>query len=268
MPVSAADRRAQQNALLDLDPARTAIVTVDMQRAYLDPIEGSNPLAPADLRRVLAATTELLRRVRELGVPVVHCYVARRVQEAERGFQKSPYAEIGRRHGAVQNPRNRQGVGWDRLEGTTDAALAPELPSGGDCHVTTKKTMDSFYGTDLEILLSRALRIDAIVLTGVNTDTCVYSTAFSASNRGYRTVVAADCVGSMRGDGPNQRALQLMANSFAWVMSSEEILGKLARVRPSPTGDSSAMSTQLTRGTGAHSLKSATPPPLAGHGRP
>lgn len=232
-PAPVADLGARQNPLLGLDPSRTAVVTVDMQRAYLDPAEGSSPLAPADAGRVLTATTRLLGRARGLGVPVVHCYVARRVQEAERGFQKSPYAEAGRRHGIVQNPRSRQAAGWDRVGGSIDAALAPELAGAGDAHVTSKKTMDSFYGTDLELLLSRALRVEAVVLAGVNTDTCVYSTAFSASNRGYQTVVAADCAGSMRGNEPHRLALQLMANSFAWVMSSEEIIGKLARTEPS-----------------------------------
>jgi len=65
------------------------------------------------------------------------------------------------------------------------------------------------------------------VLAGVNTDTCVYSTAFGASNRGYQTVVISDCVASMRGKDHHWMALELMARSIAWVLSVEELKAKL-----------------------------------------
>ena len=50
-----------------------------------------------------------------------------------------------------------------------------------DLHVTTKKTMDGYLHSDLDWILSTHLKPETVVLTGVNTDTCVYSTTFSTS---------------------------------------------------------------------------------------
>ena len=62
---------------------------------------------------------------------------------------------------------------------------------------------------------------------GINTDTCVYSTAFAASNRGYKTVVISDRVASMRGKDAHWMALELMGRSIAWVLTVEEFKAKL-----------------------------------------
>ena len=70
-------------------------------------------------------------------------------------------------------------------------------------------------------------RADAVILCGINTDTCVYSTAFSTSNRGYKTVVVSDCVASMRGKDNHWMALRLMSRSIAWVLTVEELKEKL-----------------------------------------
>lgn len=91
----------------------------------------------------------------------------------------------------------------------------------------TEKTMDSFYGTDLEVLLLRALRPTTVVIVGINTDTCVYSTAFSAANRGYQVVLGSDRTASMRGADQHWMALELMSRSIGWVLTVDEIADRL-----------------------------------------
>ena len=66
-----------------------------------------------------------------------------------------------------------------------------------------------------------------VVLTGINTDTCVYSTAFSTANRLYKTVVISDCTASMRGKDSHEMALELMSRSFAWVLPLAEFKAKV-----------------------------------------
>ena len=61
--------------------------------------------------------------------------------------------------------------------------------------INNKKRLDCFYGTDLEILL-RTLGTETVVLMGINTNTCVMNTAFSAFNRDFQVVVIEDCVAS------------------------------------------------------------------------
>ena len=116
---------------------------------------------------------------------------------------------------------------FDRLEDSEEANLPDVLLGPGDIHMITKRTRDSFYGTDLEVLLSRALRPLTVVIVGINTDTCVYSTAFSAANGGYQVVLASDCTASMRGADQHWMALELMSRSIGWVLTVDEIVDRL-----------------------------------------
>ena len=214
--------RERMNAELRLDPRRTVALTIDMQRMYLDPGAGGKPLPADEARAVVDASCRLLESCRALGVPVVHAYVQRRAAEID--------ARMGLRR-FTESLRDATGAARtevpDRLEGSPQAELHAALARDGDTHVTSKKTSDCFYGTDLEILLGRVLRPDTIVLLGINTETCVYATTFAASIRGYRPVVASDCVGSHRGADNSGMALELLSRTIAWVLPSDRIVAKL-----------------------------------------
>jgi nicotinamidase-related amidase len=216
------------NELLRVDPARTVVLTVDMQRDYLDPEVASAPVALDEAERVMKHARDLLDFARGRGLPVVHVYVNRRRAESERGLETAGETfRIGREHGLSQNAQRGVRTIPDRREGSPQAEVPAILVAPDDVHVTTKKSLDGFLGTDLDFLLSRVYRAETVVLTGINTDTCVYSTAFSASNRGFRTVVISDCVASMRGRDHHWMALELMARSIAWVLTVAEFKAKL-----------------------------------------
>ena len=86
-PIEFLDRSAYKSALnelLEIDPRRTVVLTVDMQRDYLDMTVGSSPVAPEEAERVLTHAGALLDFARAEGVPVVHVYVSRRPIELER----------------------------------------------------------------------------------------------------------------------------------------------------------------------------------------
>lgn len=211
------------NRLLDIDPASTVVLTIDMQRDYLDNENGTNCVAPEDARRVLSSTSRVLRRAREMSIPVIHVYVTRRREEINHGLAKSEFARLGAGHGLVMNPRARPSPGPDRPVGSIRAQLMAELDEPADLHVTGKKTMDAFLGTELDMLLGRTFHASAVILAGINTDTCVLSSAFAATNRGYRTIVLADCTASIRGATAHHRALSLMSGAFAWVVDADEL---------------------------------------------
>ena len=230
-PIDLHDRREYKeamNAVLRVDPARTVVLTVDMQRDYLDLEIGSSPVAPDEAERVLQGTAELLAFARAEGLPVIHVYVTRRPVELERGFEAAPAVGAARRNDLSQNLQAGVRRIPDRLVGSPQAEVPPPLVEPDDIHVTTKKSLDGFHGTDLEILLRRVFDAETVVLTGVNTDTCVYSTAFSASNLGYQPIVISDCVASMRGKDQHWMALELMSRGIAWVLSVEHFKDKVS----------------------------------------
>lgn len=223
-----ADYRRRMNSLLRIDRRRTVVLTVDMQNEYLDMKVATSPVAPEESRRVVNHARDLLAFARQAGLPVIHAYVKRRAVEVERGFfVTGVMTDASRRAGLSQNAQAGVRKGPDRIDGTPAAEIPAELVDAGDIHVTTKRSMDAFLGTDLDTLIARTFNAETVVVTGINTDTCVYSTAFSAQNRGYQPVVISDCVASMRGLDHHWMALELMSRSIAWVMTVDEFKAKV-----------------------------------------
>ncbi len=234
-PVEIRDRseyKRQMNALLTIDPRRTVVLTIDMQRDYLDVEIGSNLLAPEKAQSMLAHSKELLDFARLRKFPVIHTYVRRRQVELDNGFEASPFGLAGRARGLSQNARDGVRQIPDRLEGSPQAEVPALLVAPGDTHVTSKKTADGFLGTELEFMLQRVCGAAFVALAGINTDTCVHATAFSLSNRGYKTIVIADCVGSTRGEDHHWMALELMSRSLAWVLTVAEFKKKVTEAEP------------------------------------
>jgi nicotinamidase-related amidase len=108
--------------------------------------------------------------------------------------------------------------------GTEGAAILPDFLADPD--IVVEKNKDSgFYETSLHEDLQR-LGVDTIVVTGMQTQICVQTTAADAFFRGYNVWVASDCVVSTR-EADKQRALEWLAGYCATVADSSEILATL-----------------------------------------
>jgi biuret amidohydrolase len=101
-----------------------------------------------------------------------------------------------------------------------------------DLMVDTKKRLSAFYPTDLDFLL-RNLRAETVVLNGGFTDCCVLNTAFDASNRNYRVIVAQDLV---RGtDEPLEAAaLTMVSLHLGLVVDSVDLIAEWNMRRATP----------------------------------
>jgi biuret amidohydrolase len=213
--------------LLTIDPARTVALTIDMQRDFLDPSIATAPV-PADVaEKVVVDTAAMLDMCRDSGIPVVHCYVSRRPQEAALGGHHAAYTLAGQRAGLSQNLIAPARTRVDRVAGSGSEEVMAALVRESDFMMGNKREMDSFHLTDLEMILRRYLKPEVVLIAGINTDTCVYATTFGASVRGFRPVLIEECVASMRGADHHRMALELMAGSVAWVLSTAELRAKL-----------------------------------------
>lgn len=197
-----------------------------MQRDYLDPEVATKPVSGEEVHRVLTATGKMLDLLRASDIPVIHVYTTRRLEEVRRGLDANPYGRA-LRLAAMTTGLVERGQP-DRIEGSPQSQIPPELLDDRDLHIASKKSMDGFLGTELDLILRRAFEADTLIIAGINTDTCVYSTTFTAANLGYRPIVVSDCVASRRGTERHQMALELMADSIAWVMSLEEVRSKVS----------------------------------------
>jgi nicotinamidase-related amidase len=215
---------------LVLDPKQTAIVTIDMHRGHLDMEVATMPAKPEDAQRVIANARAALDFARTQGMPVIHVVlVYRRIpglgsEGMVSPFWKAMHAALGEEDRLT--PGRKSTIREHNIEGTPGTEIIPELYREGDYVIDNKKRLDCFYGTDLRFLID-TLGVRNVVLMGINTNTCVLNTSFTAFNFDYRVVVLSDCVASMYGDDLHVLGLQNIARCHGWVISNEQFFEKI-----------------------------------------
>ena len=202
-----------------LEPRRTAVVAIDLHRGHLDLAVATMPVkSQADADRLIAANRRLFGACRLAGIRVVHLVSTfRDAQETlANPFWRSKIDAPGntRRHALKHNLAGSPGC--EVMPGLLDAKV--------DWVVDTKRRYDCFIGTDLDFRL-RSHGIDTLLITGVNTNSCVLSTAAAACSRDYAVTVVEDCVDSMDGPALHQAALLCIRTAFGSVASSQQWLG-------------------------------------------
>lgn len=223
--------------LLELDAADTAIVTVDMHRGHLDLEIATMPTTAETARRVIAAASDALAFARAHGIPVIHVVLTYRKLPGlgSEGMSAPFWAAISK----ITNEKNRltldraSTVDEHNLVGSRGTEIMPELFEKTDYVIDNKKRLDCFLGTDLDLLL-RNLGAKSVCLMGINTNTCVLNTAFTAHNLNYRTVVLSDCVASMYGDDLHELGLQNIQRCLGWVVTNDIFKQKITAVQKEP----------------------------------
>jgi len=215
---------------LSLRAEETAIVTIDMHRGHLDMEVATMPAKPEDAKRVIASAREALDFARKARIPVIHVVlVYRRLpgigSEGMRShFWKALHAAQAETDRLT--PGRKSTVREHNIEGSPGTQIIPELYREGDYVIDNKKRLDCFYGTDLRQLLD-TLGVKSVILMGINTNTCVLNTAFTAFNFDYRVVVLSDCVASMYGEDLHVLGLQNVARCLGWVITNQQFFDKI-----------------------------------------
>ncbi|MGW3633606.1 cysteine hydrolase [Streptomyces sp. NPDC005122] len=108
--------------------------------------------------------------------------------------------------------------------GSAGGAILSDFTAPTD--VVVEKNKDSgFYETELHDLLQEA-GVDTVLVTGLQTQICVQTTAADAFFRGYNIWVPSDCVVSGDPDA-RDRSLEWLRGYCATVADSAEILNTL-----------------------------------------
>jgi ureidoacrylate peracid hydrolase len=215
------DRGDAFRAAIRVDPARTALLVVDMQRAFVEPGQAME-VPPA--RDVIPRIEELIGIFREKRLPVVFTE-----------FIYSPAAPLlaGELHPEHRPaaPGAPTGFGLPSsscLEGEDNARVISDLAPRPDELVIRKHYYDGFNGTVLDGAL-RARGVTTLAITGTMTDICVLGTVIGAFNREYRLIVVGDGVATLWPE--IQRAtLDIIRRAYARVLSAKELADELARV--------------------------------------
>jgi nicotinamidase-related amidase len=209
-----------------LDPARTAVVSIDMHRGHLD--ESPDCPCPAPRAREIVAPIDRFHdQARAMGVPIVHVKSVLRADGSDdvNGIPAAWRRTFPLHVGPIPNVAAHALEGSPWTEWVT--RVAPQ-----DWRVENKRRLSAFYPTDLDFLL-RNQRIDTVVLNGGMTDCCVLNTAFDAHNHSYRVVVLQDLV---RGTDAHLEAaaLSMVSLHLGLVLESADLLDAWSKqVNPS-----------------------------------
>ena len=207
-----------------VDPARTAVVMIDMQRDFLYP-GGFGETLGNDVSRLAPAigpAKALIGGARKLGMLVVHTREGHRPDLAD-----APPAKVERGAPSMRigdpGPMGRILVRGERGHDIIDE-LAPEPGEP----VVDKPGKGAFYATDLDAILGNR-GIENLIVGGVTTEVCVHTTVREANDRGYRCIVAADCCGSYFPEfhEVGLRMIKAQGGIFGWVSDSKRILTAL-----------------------------------------
>lgn len=225
--IDRADMTQRLNGLLEIDLGRSALIGVDLLRGHLDPEIATLPLPPGTAQRVISANERLFSIWRGMKLPVIHVtQVGRRHPTPNADVLCNPFWAAVTELGETLTPDMTTELREHNLEGTPHVEVVPELAPREGEHVVIKKRLTGFYATDLDLLL-RSLGVDTVVITGINTNTCVAGTAYDAMHRDYKVIVVGDCVASGHGEDLHRFALRNLARCVGWVLTTDELAEKI-----------------------------------------
>src|SRR5438034_11323256 len=214
------DRAEAFEEALKLQPGKTALLVVDMQRAFLDPGEAMEVPPARDIVPQIQVLLDLFRGKR---LPVV--------------FTEFTYSEtvpvlVGllhpeHRRAAPGAPRGFGKPSSSCLEGEANVRVVPELAPEPDELVVAKHYYDGFNGTSLDSAL-RARGITHLVVTGPLTDIRVLATVIGGMNREYRMTVVEDATATLWPE--IQRAtLDIIRRAYARVVTTKQLAEESGR---------------------------------------
>ncbi len=202
---------------LGVDDVIPAVLAIDCHRGHLDPQVATMPVPKETAERLIAANDRFFQQCRGKGVPVIHLVTTYRNKDE---IRSNPFW----RTRADDPAATRKNVEAHNLAGSPGCEIIPALLDAGcDRIVDTKKRYDCFLGTDLDFLL-RSLGVNTVLITGVNTNSCVLATVAAANVRDYAVIAVEDCIDTMDGAELHAAGLLCIRTAFGLVMTGDQVV--------------------------------------------
>ncbi|MCW5695686.1 MAG: cysteine hydrolase [Bauldia sp.] len=174
-----------------LDPAKAALIVIDMQRDFIEPGGFGESLGNdvARLGAIVPTVGRLIAGFREARVPVIHTKECHRPDLSDCPPAKRERGNPGARIG------DAGAMGRILIAGEPGTEIIDELAPTATEIVIEKPGKGAFYATELTEVLER-LGITQLVFAGVTTEVCVQTTMREANDRGYEVLLAEDATES------------------------------------------------------------------------
>lgn len=216
-----------------LDPARSALIVVDMQNAYASP-GGYLDLAGFDVsatRPVIEQINVAVRAARAAGMTIIWFQNGWDPTYVEAGGPGSPNYH---KSNALKTMRQRPELEGTLLaKGGWDYQLVDALvPQPGDI-VLPKPRYSGFFNTPLDSML-RSRGIRHLVFTGIATNVCVESTLRDGFFLEYFGIVLEDATHQAGPAFAQQAALFNIETFFGWVSNVATFCETLSASKEQP----------------------------------
>jgi ureidoacrylate peracid hydrolase len=211
------ERRGRAHVYDDLDPARCALVVVDMQNAFMLP-GVAHALCPM-AQQIVPNINRLAQTVRATGGTVFWIKTTF-TQESLRTW--STYFEMTSPQRVAK-----------RIEALTADSLGHALWSGLDVRpqdpIVEKNRFSAFIQGSSELAAAlRARGLDTILVTGTVTNVCCESTARDAMMLNFKTIMVTDGNAAVT-DEDHAASLIAFYLTFGDIMSTDMLVGCLER---------------------------------------
>jgi ureidoacrylate peracid hydrolase len=210
-------RRGRAHCHDNLDPAKTALVVVDMQNAFL--MDGVGHAVCPEAREIVPNINRLAAATRDAGGLVV--WIKTRFTEASLEAWSNGYG--------ILLPERRA----KRIEALSPGGKGYELwaalePKPQDLFVDKERFSAFLLDSSPLAAILRSRGIDTVIITGTVTNVCCESSARDAMMMNFKTIMAADG-NAAASDAEHNASLAAFYLTFGDVMPTDMLIQCLAR---------------------------------------
>lgn len=211
-------RRGTAHPYDGIDPAKTALVVVDLQNGFMKP--GIAHALCEMASKIVPNVNRLASAVRATGGTVVWIHNT---------FTEETLTSWSHLHEFLSLPERTSKRIAAMSEGTEGHALWSELePEPQDLHINKHRFSAFIQGSsDLEAQL-RARGIDTVLITGTVTNVCCESTARDAMMLNFKTLMVSDG-NAAANDEEHASSLIAFYLTFGDVMTTDEVIERLTK---------------------------------------
>lgn len=213
-------RRGRYHLFDSLEPAKTALVVIDMQGTFV--AEGSPAEVPA-ARGIVSPINALTEKVRPLGVKVIwvtHANANDGTGSDWDGFFRHFVAEEVRQK-TIQSlaPEGEGQKIWP------DLSVEPS-----DIQVLKNRYSALIPGSSQLERILRSHGIKNVLVAGTKTNVCCEATGRDAMMMDFNVVMVSDCLAALS-DDEHRASLETFIQQFGDVMTSSEVVSALSQLK-------------------------------------
>ena len=213
-------KRGAEHVFTDLDPAKTALIVIDMQNAFMLPGVGFVNIATAP--DIVPNINRLAGAVRSAGATVV--WITMTYDDDEPVEWSAFYRLVTTELGATRRTALTRGSRGHRIWAELDVL-------DGDPIIEKTKFSALVQGSSGLDAYLRERGIDTLIITGCLTDVCCESTSRDGMMLNYRVILVTDA-NAADTDVDHNAALCAVYTTFGDVMPTDMVVGLLREATP------------------------------------